>query len=92
VLLSIDATVFKAEEVMQLLDSSYIRTRFNITDTSMIRKAVSSANIRFGIEGKKDDDTVLVSWDRGLQRILYGICMSGSTEYVIAYETIFPLK
>ncbi|MEP7144102.1 MAG: exodeoxyribonuclease V subunit gamma, partial [Ferruginibacter sp.] len=76
-ILSISEDSFKAEEVMQLLDSKYIRERFSITDTSMVRKVVSMANIRFGIEGATEDDTVLVSWNTGLQRILYGICMSG---------------
>ena len=90
-ILSITADSFKAEEVMQLLDSHYIRERFKITDTTLLRKVVSMANIRFGIEGSKEDDTALVSWNNGLQRILYGICMSGSDEYAIGAETIYPL-
>ncbi len=90
-ILSITADSFKAEEVMQLLDSHYIRERFGITDTALLRKVVSMANIRFGIEGTTDDDTALVSWNNGLQRIRYGICMSGSDEYRIGGETIYPL-
>jgi exodeoxyribonuclease V gamma subunit len=89
--LSISEESFKAEEVMQLLDSHYIRERFNITDTSLLRKVVNMANIRFGIEGSTEDDTALVSWNNGLQRILYGICMSGSDEYSVGNETIYPL-
>ncbi|MEO6548368.1 MAG: exodeoxyribonuclease V subunit gamma [Ferruginibacter sp.] len=90
-LLSIAEDSFKAEEVMQLLDSKYIRERFHITDTALLRNVVSMANIRFGIEGSIEDDTILVSWTRGLQRIMYGICMSGETEYTIGTESIYPL-
>ena len=90
-ILAISADSFKAEEVMQLLDSSYIRLRFNITDTALIRKVVGAANIRFGIEGSPEDDTQLVSWNNGLQRILFGICMSGSEEYLVDDDTLFPL-
>jgi len=90
-ILSITADSFKAEEVMQLLDSHYIRERFDITEPTLLRKVVSMANIRFGIEGSSDDDTDLVSWNNGLQRIRYGICMSGLDEYSIGTETIYPL-
>ncbi|MEO5890164.1 MAG: exodeoxyribonuclease V subunit gamma [Ferruginibacter sp.] len=90
-ILSISEDDFTAEDVMELLDSRYIRSRFNITDTALVRKVVNAANIRFGIEGNVDDDTVLVSWNNGLQRILYGICMSGSTEYNNEGNSIYPL-
>ncbi|MCW3091282.1 MAG: recC [Ferruginibacter sp.] len=90
-ILSISEDSFKAEEVMQLLDSKYIRERFSIADASLVRKVVSMANIRFGIWGNMEDDTVLVSWERGLQRILFGICMSGSTEYTIDNDSLYPL-
>ncbi len=90
-ILALSADSFKAEEVMQLLDSAYIRNRFQLTDTELIRKVVNSANIRFGITGHPEDDTFLVSWAYGLQRILYGICMSGCTEYTVDEQIIFPL-
>ncbi|MEO6731087.1 MAG: exodeoxyribonuclease V subunit gamma [Ferruginibacter sp.] len=90
-ILSISADSFKAEEVMQLLDSKYTRERFNISDTAMVRRVVGMANIRFGIEGNQEDDTVLVSWDTGIKRIMYGICMSGCEEYTIDGDTIYPL-
>lgn len=90
-ILSITADSFKAEEVMQLLDSHYIRERFGISEPTLLRKVVNMANIRFGIEGSSDDDTDFVSWNNGLQRIRYGICMSGSDEYAIGTETIYPL-
>ena len=90
-ILLISAESFKAEEIMQLLDSGYIRERFNITDTALIRSVVNLANIRFGIQGSEEDDTTTVSWNTGLQRILYGICMSGTDEYAVNGDTIFPL-
>ena len=90
-ILSISADSFKAEEVMQLLDARYVRQRFNITDTAMLRRVVGMANIRFGIAGNTSDDTVLVSWNTGLQRIIYGVCMSGSAEYDTDTDSIYPL-
>src|SRR5690606_17541605 len=65
---------FKAEEVLQLLELSAIRKRFQITDIELIRKVVRAANIRFGITGSRRDDTITVSWLNGLNRIIYGIC------------------
>ncbi|HKG68327.1 MAG TPA: exodeoxyribonuclease V subunit gamma, partial [Segetibacter sp.] len=82
---------FKAEEVLQLLDSSYIRNRFSITDIELIRKAVDMANIRFGIEGRKEDDSIYVSWKNGIRRIIYGICMSGEDEYMVDGYSTYPL-
>lgn len=82
---------FKAEEVLQLLDSSYIRKRFSITNPELIRKAVDMANIRFGIEGQKEDDSIYVSWKNGIRRIMYGICMSGEEEYMADGYLTYPL-
>jgi exodeoxyribonuclease V gamma subunit len=82
---------FKAEEVLQLLDSSYTRKRFSITDIELIRKAVDKANIRFGIEGRKEDETIYVSWKNGIRRIMYGICMSGEEAYNVDGYTTYPL-
>ncbi|KAA8485350.1 DNA helicase/exodeoxyribonuclease V gamma subunit [Arcticibacter tournemirensis] len=79
--LRMNRQTFKAEEVLQLLDSGYIRKRFAISDLNLIRKAVDRANIRFGMEGDKDDDTIYVSWKYGIERIIYGICMSGDEEF-----------
>lgn len=90
-ILQMDRDNFKSEEVLQILDSSFIKKRFGITDIALIRKVVDEANIRFGIEGKTEDDTKYVSWDYGLKRILYGICMSGGEEYAMEDDTIFPI-
>ncbi len=82
---------FKAEAVMQLLDSSFIRSRFGIADVTRIRSIVNTANIRFGIEGNKQDQTHFVSWRYGIRRIMYGICMSGEEEYDEGPDSFFPL-
>ena len=82
---------FKAEDVIQLLDFSYIRKRFGITDTDRIRQVADAAGIRFGMHGNTDDDTYLVSWTYGLRRIMYGICMSGGERYGEGNEAIYPL-
>ena len=82
---------FKAEEVLQILDSGYICKRFGLTNISLIRKVVNRANIRFGMDGNKEDESVYVSWKYGLERILYGICMSGEEEYFSGTDSLYPL-
>lgn len=90
-LFSISEDNFGSEEVLQLLDSSYIRRRFDITDLQLIRSAVAKANIRFGMEGDVADDTVYVSWQYGVQRLMYGICMLGNEEYGVGEDGFYPL-
>jgi exodeoxyribonuclease V gamma subunit len=82
---------FKAEEVMQLLDFSCIRKRFGLKDVLYIRKIVDAANIRFGLYGNKEEGTHLVSWRYGIQRIMYGICISGEPEYGEGADSFYPL-
>lgn len=91
--LSITEANFTAKEVVQLLDSSFIRNRFNITDIALITAVVNEANIRFGFEGNIEDDSVYISWQYGLQRIMYGICISGGLEFSIGEEdSFYPLE
>jgi len=90
-LFSLSEDHFGAEEVLQLLDSSYIRKRFGITDLELIRSAVGRANIRFGMEGSPVDETVYVSWKYGVQRLMYGICMLGNEEYRTGEDGFYPL-
>ncbi|UPK71757.1 exodeoxyribonuclease V subunit gamma [Chitinophaga filiformis] len=82
---------FKAEEVLQLLDSSYIRKRFGINNVPLVRSVVDQANIRFGIHGAREDETFLVSWKYGIRRIMFGICMSGGEEYGKGDDSFYPL-
>jgi exodeoxyribonuclease V gamma subunit len=90
-ILTMNEENFKAEAVMQLLDFSYIRKRFNLQDPVLIRRIIEAANIRFGINGHKKDETHFVSWQYGIQRIMYGICMSGEEEYGSGEDSFFPL-
>lgn len=89
--LTMDEENFTAETVMQLLDFSYIRNRFNLQDPVYIRPIIEAANIRFGIDGAREDQTHYVSWKYGIQRIMYGICMSGEAEYGQDLDSFFPL-
>jgi exodeoxyribonuclease V gamma subunit len=90
-LLSIEGGRMKAEEVMELLESPYVRQRFGISDPDAIRKAVRQAGIVFGLEGREDDQTRLVSWNYGLKRMLYGFCMSGSETFHDGRDGLVPL-
>ncbi len=91
-LLDLNEDEFTSEKVLNLLDSKLVRSRFKITDLSLVRKALTKANIRFGIAGKKRDDTRYVSWKRGIERIVLGIAMSGGEEYVLEEgDSTYPL-
>lgn len=90
-ILSINDLSFKAEDILQLLDSGYIRKRFDLTDVAAIRKVVDQANIRFGVKGNHEDESIYVSWKYGLQRIIYGICMSGADEYYTEEYSLYPI-
>ncbi|MCO6497540.1 MAG: exodeoxyribonuclease V subunit gamma [Chitinophagaceae bacterium] len=90
-ILTIDESVFTSENVLQLLDFSAIRKRFKLTETELIRGVVADANIRHGIEGSEEDDSVFVSWGYGLKRIIYGLCMSGGEEVGTGETSFFPL-
>jgi len=90
-LLSIDAEQMKAEEVLELLESPYIRSRFGITDTEDIRDAVRQAGIIYSLEGRKEDDTRYISWHHGLKRILYGLCIGGGETFDDGREDLLPL-
>ncbi|MDB5201308.1 MAG: exodeoxyribonuclease gamma subunit [Ferruginibacter sp.] len=90
-LLSLSEDNFTAEEVISLLDSSFIRKQFGITDTGLIRTVLNEANIRFGVEGNSDDESMYVSWNYGLRRIMFGICMSGSEEFGQGEDSFYPL-
>lgn len=90
-LLSLQADSFKAEQVLELLESKYLRTRFGITDVPSIRKAVHRAKIRFGIAGDTENETRLVSWEYGLQRMMSGLCISGEPIVEWGGEQLIPL-
>lgn len=90
-ILSLNEQQLTSEKVVSLLDFSVIRNRFGVTDTEKIRNWVKAANIRFGIAGNREDDSDFVSWKYGLQRIMYGLCMSGGEEFGEGEQSFYPL-
>lgn len=89
--LSISEESFQAERVMQLLELTPIRRRFGIGNPTKLRYLVNAANIRFGIDGRPEDDTRFVSWRYGLKRIMFGLCMSGEAGYEDHEDYFYPL-
>jgi len=91
-ILNIDTTTFKAEAVLELLDSVYIKKRFKFNDISAVRDAVRQAGICFGTDNESADETYLVSWNYGLKKILYGLCIGGSpTDFKVGDQELIPL-
>ncbi|NHA03469.1 exodeoxyribonuclease V subunit gamma [Mucilaginibacter sp. HC2] len=82
---------FKAENVLQILELAYVKERFRIHDTELVRNVVRAANIRFGIRGETSDDSYTLSWLNGLNRIIYGICMRSEDEYMLNETGFYPL-
>jgi exodeoxyribonuclease V gamma subunit len=89
-LLDLDLDNLTSEEVLKLLEYTYLRTKFEFSeDLSTVRRAVSLANIKHGIDGNPNLETNLVSWRYGLKRLMYGICIKeeatliqdGSTDF-----------
>lgn len=91
-ILEMDEKGFAAESVLQLLDSNFIKQRFELYDITLIRRVVNEANFRFGIEGNFSDQSAFVSWRYTVQRIVYGICLHGGEEYTGKGESFYPLE
>ena len=90
-ILSLTEQNFSSDKIVGLLDFSALRNHFQISDLSIIRQLVDTANIRFGIQGKREDDSDYISWDYGMKRIMYGLCMSGAQEYGAGEDSFYPL-
>jgi exodeoxyribonuclease V gamma subunit len=91
-LLELNSDNMKAEIVMELLESKNISQRFGISQPDLIRSAMQAANIRCGTAGEIENDTRLVSWEYGLQRIALGWCISGSPIYnAPSGDTLIPI-
>lgn len=87
---------FTSEEVLSLLDSPYIRKKFGFRNIDDVRQAVREAGIYFGHRELEQDadpatETWMVGWEYGLQKIIYGLCMSGEEVYAIGNNTLYPL-
>jgi len=90
-LLELNEQDFTSEKVLQLLESSYIRKRFKLNNMAALRDLVKTANIRFGMDGNTEDDTYIVSWRYGIQRLMYGVCMSGEVLTQQRGQAFYPL-
>lgn len=91
-ILNIDEQTLKAENVLDLLDYTYIRNRFKIHSIKNIRQAVREAGIFWGDQGREEDETYIVSWKYGLEKILYGLCIAGSpTDFTVNSRSLIPL-
>ena len=82
---------FTSEHILQFLNSEFIRNKFGINNINLIRETVREANIRFGIKGNNDDDTLFVSWKYGLERILLGYAIKGGEDFSLGKYGTFPL-
>ena len=91
ILLQLSQEDFTSEGVLQLLNSEFIRNKFEITNVELIREVVREANIRFGIKGYASDDTQYVSWMYGLERILLGYAIKGGDEFQLEHYSTYPL-
>jgi exodeoxyribonuclease V gamma subunit len=66
---------FTSEKVIGLLETRSISAKFGVTGTKHLRVLVEKANIRFGWEGRSQDDTRYVGWEYGLRKLAYGFAM-----------------
>lgn len=82
---------FTSEKIMQLLEMKYIRKRFGFTDIFLVRQALRKANICFGIDGETENETRYVSWQYGLKRLIFGICMADEELFYDGEEALYPV-
>lgn len=75
-LLNIKEDGFTSEEIFQLIQLKPIQSKFGIKDIEIIRIIIDKANIRTGIHGEKEDETYIVSWKNGLERIILGYAIN----------------
>ena len=79
-IMELNSVQFTSENILNLLNFRKIRKRFGIENIELIRIAVKKANIHFGIENdfyRNIDDTFIVSWKYGIQKLMFGMCMAG---------------
>lgn len=90
-ILKMSERTLTSEKVVSLLNQAALKKHFQITDTLKIRDWVDEANIRFGMYGDRAEDSDYVSWNNGLKRIMYGICMAEGNEYGNGTTGFYPL-
>ncbi len=92
-LMTIEEEDLTSEKVISLLENKRIKKLFGIEDTANIRAVVNKANIRFGRENKREDETHYVSWKYGLQKILLGYAMLTEEDYFVDEDlSLYPFR
>lgn len=90
-LLHLNYKSIAANDIIELLSYTAIRDLFQIQDVVLVKELLLAANIRYGVTNKTEDDTYLVSWKYGLQRMVYGVCMSGEPIITVAGQELIPI-
>jgi exodeoxyribonuclease V gamma subunit len=70
-----------SEDVVRLLDHDTVRKKFGINNLKIIRNIISKANIRTGIAGNPENETHLVSWIYGLEKVVLGYAINTDQLY-----------
>ncbi|MEL7834539.1 exodeoxyribonuclease V subunit gamma [Fodinibius sp. Rm-B-1B1-1] len=93
-ILNVVESRFKVTDVLDLLDSNAIRTKFELTEDHLnrIEQWVSDNKIRWGIDGENKKQIGLpqsdhFTWRSGLRRVLLGYMMRPSEDQL--YDNIF---
>lgn len=74
-ILTLQDDEFTSENVIQFCEYEPIRRKFGFNGQENLRELIRNANIRTGIEGRIADETHIVSWKAGLERIIFGYAM-----------------
>lgn len=80
-ILFLDQQSLKPNDVVSILEYPCISDRFKIGEIAQIKKWINSSNIRFSYLGDFEQETHLVSWKNGLDRILYGSLIGEQTTF-----------
>ena len=101
ILLNFNENQFTSEQLAQLLENPYLSKVFGIDDQQKIRTFIKAANIRYGYKGSgnPDNETYMVSFKYGLQRLIYGFALGEDIDYrsdSISFEapdglSVFPV-
>ena len=88
-LYTVEEDEFTSKKIISLLEYKFIREKTGIQDLELIKRAISLANIRHGIEGNENLETHFVSWRYGLKRLIYGACIEQTEEQVTDFGSSF---
>ncbi|MBN2670000.1 MAG: exodeoxyribonuclease V subunit gamma [Bacteroidales bacterium] len=89
-LLKLQSENLVPEQILELIETEVIANQFKLNSLETIRKLIKEANIHFDTKGKKDDETHLVSWQYGFEKIFLGYAMSAPNGLYINEEYIIP--